>query len=98
MKYHPPCSRWAEKLALRPEDLSPADYAALEAHLAVCSACAAARKDYDLLIAQLGTVSLPAMEILPFRKVRRASSKEMQEQLRSMLSGMRLQPRHRAAY
>ncbi len=29
-----PCIDWAEKLALKPEDLAPSEYVALNAHLA----------------------------------------------------------------
>lgn len=46
----PPCPEWEAWLPLtHPDDLSPERRAALEAHLATCSACAAARADYERL-------------------------------------------------
>src|SRR5262245_54436164 len=45
-----PCPEWKAVLPLtHPADLSPEQRAALEAHLASCSACAAARADYGRL-------------------------------------------------
>ncbi|HLV98492.1 MAG TPA: zf-HC2 domain-containing protein [Ktedonobacterales bacterium] len=42
-----PCPAWAELLtATHPDDLSPSQQDALEAHLATCPACAAVRADY----------------------------------------------------
>jgi hypothetical protein len=42
-----PCPEWAELLtATHPDDLSPAQRAALDTHLATCPACAAVRADY----------------------------------------------------
>src|SRR5437660_1521635 len=65
MSNRPPCIAWAEKLALRREDLSPADCAALEAHIQTCPACEAAQADYDLLDAQLRALPLLALKPLP---------------------------------
>jgi hypothetical protein len=45
-----PCAAWAEKLAAtHPDDLSPTEWAALEAHIAHCPACAAIRVEYRLM-------------------------------------------------
>ena len=45
-----PCSEWADKLAARhPDDLSPADAAALKQHLQTCAACASAYRSYALM-------------------------------------------------
>ncbi|HEX9132737.1 MAG TPA: hypothetical protein VF844_10625 [Ktedonobacteraceae bacterium] len=45
-----PCAAWAEKLAAtHPDDLSPTEWAALEAHIAHCTACAAIRVEYRLM-------------------------------------------------
>lgn len=45
-----PCAEWAEKLvATHPDDLSPTEWAALEAHIAQCPACAAVRAEYRLM-------------------------------------------------
>lgn len=42
-----PCPEWADILnATHPDDLVPSQRAALDAHLATCAACAAARADY----------------------------------------------------
>ena len=65
MRNRPPCIAWAEKLALRREDLSPADCAALDAHIQTCPACEAAQADYDLLDAQLRALPLLALKPLP---------------------------------
>src|SRR6266567_2732519 len=65
MRNQPPCIAWAEKLALRREDLSPADCAALDAHIQTCPACEAAQADYDLLDAQLRALPLLALKPLP---------------------------------
>ena len=65
MGNQPPCAVWAEKLALRHEDLSPADRAALEAHVRTCPACEATRADYRFLDARLVTLPLPSMQPLP---------------------------------
>ncbi len=59
MGNQPPCTVWAEKLALRHEDLSPADRAALEAHVRTCPACEATQADYRFLDARL--VALPSL-------------------------------------
>ncbi|HEY7020234.1 MAG TPA: hypothetical protein VH349_03890 [Ktedonobacterales bacterium] len=62
-----PCAAWANALAAGPGDLSAAERAALDTHVATCEACAAARADYarmDALILGLPTpaalASLPA--------------------------------------
>src|SRR5437870_4007241 len=97
MKHRSPCSRWAEKLALRPEDLSPADRAALEAHLTTCAACATARADYDHLTAQLGELSLALLPSLLLSQENHRE-KETEEQLRAALMGKRLQPKYRTSH
>ena len=51
-----PCAHWAKFLDAHPEDLAPADRAALDAHIAACPACAAARagnQDMDARIRRL---------------------------------------------
>ena len=60
-----PCAAWAEKLALKPEDLAPSEHAALNAHLATCSTCAAVSADYHLLIDHLRARPVPAVCPLP---------------------------------
>ena len=65
MNNQPPCMAWAEKLALRHEDLSPADSAALEAHVKTCPACEATQADYRFLDARLRAMPLPTMQPLP---------------------------------
>ena len=53
MNHYSPCLIWSEKLALRNEDLSPADRAALNTHVQQCAVCAAIQADYQFLDAQL---------------------------------------------
>ncbi|HEY7357555.1 MAG TPA: zf-HC2 domain-containing protein, partial [Ktedonobacterales bacterium] len=65
MSNRPPCVAWAEKLALRYEDLSPADQADLDAHIATCSACQAAQADYHFLDARLRALPPPAIKPFP---------------------------------
>src|SRR5260370_5912142 len=65
MRSQPPCMAWAEKLALRQEDLAPADRAALAAHIQTCPACAAAQADYHFLDSRLRALPLPALKPLP---------------------------------
>ncbi|MBO0784176.1 MAG: zf-HC2 domain-containing protein, partial [Ktedonobacteraceae bacterium] len=61
----PPCIAWAEKLALRREDLSPADQTALDAHTATCPACRKALEDYHFLSAALKSLPPPVVKPLP---------------------------------
>ena len=65
MSNQPPCTSWAEKLALRHEDLSPADRAALDAHVKDCPACEATQADYRFLDARLRALPLSTMQPLP---------------------------------
>jgi hypothetical protein len=60
-----PCIDWAEKLALKQEDLAPTECAALNAHLATCAACVAVSADYRLLIAHMRARPVPAVHPLP---------------------------------
>ncbi len=60
-----PCVDWAEKLALKPEDLAPTERAALNAHLTICDACGAVSADYRLLIARMRARPVPAVGPLP---------------------------------
>lgn len=49
-----PCDAWAEKLAAtHPDDISPSERAALEAHIAECPACAIVRSEYRLMDARI---------------------------------------------
>src|SRR5260370_37340005 len=65
MRSQPPCTNWAEKLALRGEDLSPADRVALDAHIQTCPTCEAVQADYDFLDASLRALPPPTMKPLP---------------------------------
>src|SRR5436305_12707886 len=65
MSNQPPCVAWAEKLALRHEDLSPVDRDALEAHVRTCPACETTQADYRLLDARLRALPPPSMQPLP---------------------------------
>ncbi|HEU5198884.1 MAG TPA: zf-HC2 domain-containing protein, partial [Ktedonobacterales bacterium] len=58
-----PCAHWATFLDAHPEDLAPADRAALDAHIATCPACAAARADNQDIDARIR--SLPDPTPLP---------------------------------
>lgn len=55
-----PCAHWAELLDARPEHLSPAERAALDAHIATCPACAAVRADNQHMDARLRSLPDPA--------------------------------------
>lgn len=60
------CEMWAEKLAARqPEDLSPAERAALNAHVASCPRCSAIRQDYDLLTRRIHALCTPVVKLSP---------------------------------
>lgn len=65
MKTRPPCLEWREKLALRHEDLSPAEQKALDAHVQSCEVCAAALADYHFFEARLDALPPPAIKPLP---------------------------------
>jgi len=65
MSNPPPCVAWAEKLALRQEDLSPADRVALDAHVKTCPSCQAVQADYHFLDARLQALPTSAMKPLP---------------------------------
>ena len=65
MRKEPPCIEWTDKLALRQQDLSPAEQTALDAHLRVCSACRTAQAEYHFLDARLRAVPPPTMKPLP---------------------------------
>src|SRR5215470_4918807 len=65
MRSQPPCKTWAEKLALRQEDLSLADRAALAAHLQTCPACTAAWEDYHFLDSRLRALAHPTLKPVP---------------------------------
>ena len=61
----PPCLDWREKLALRHEDLSPAEQQALDAHVRACDACSTALSDYHFFEARLDALPPPAIKPLP---------------------------------
>ncbi|HEU5198374.1 MAG TPA: hypothetical protein VFU32_01985, partial [Ktedonobacterales bacterium] len=65
MSHRPPCTAWAEKLALRSEDLSPTELTELEAHIKICPACEAAQADYHFIDARLRALPPPTMQPLP---------------------------------
>src|SRR5260370_35524686 len=65
MKNQPPCVTWAEKLALRREDLALADREAFDAHVQTCPACEAAQADYHFLDSRLRALPPPALKPLP---------------------------------
>jgi len=65
MSNYPPCTAWAEKLALRYEDLSTADRVTLDAHVKTCPVCEAVRADYHFLDARLQALPLSSMKPLP---------------------------------
>lgn len=62
--YHP-CVEWAETLALRPQDLSLLERAALETHLTTCLACRTVLAEYHCLDVQLRTLPRPATKPFP---------------------------------
>src|SRR6266513_892482 len=60
-----PCSEWAEKLVLKPEDLSPEDSEALQRHVRECDDCLAAQGDYETLLVRLRELPSPTVKPLP---------------------------------
>src|SRR6266849_2638869 len=92
----PPCIAWAEKLALRQEDLSPADQATLDAHVQTCPACQAAQTDYHFLDARLRALPPSALKPLP-RLSPSFSSRDAGER-REVDAGRRPGSARRAAY
>jgi WD40 repeat protein len=60
-----PCNEWAEKLVLKPEDLSPEDNEALQKHVRGCDACLAAQSDYETLLVRLRELPSPTLKPLP---------------------------------
>ena len=83
MQHQPPCLAWAEKIALRYEDLSPADQAALDAHVKTCRACQAAQDDYHLLDARLHALPPPVIKPFPRLFLPGAPVEETQAAVRS---------------
>ncbi len=72
MSYYYPCITWAEKLALRSEDLSPTDRTDLHIHVQQCVACAVVQAEYLFLDAQLRVLPSPVIKPLsrlPLRNV-----------------------------
>lgn len=65
MYNRPPCLEWRERLALRHEDLSPADQQALDRHIQTCEVCSAALADYLFFEARLDALPPPAIRPLP---------------------------------
>lgn len=77
MRYGPPCIDWAEKLALRSDELSPSERAALNKHIMTCRACAAAAADYAVLKARIRSLTPPAVRpSAPFVQVFAAGHEE----------------------
>jgi outer membrane protein assembly factor BamB len=82
-----PCAAWAEKLALlHPDDLSPAERAAQEAHVASCPACSSVSTQYAEIAALLR--DLPAGDVpeeVPPRLVGLWEEEDKRQQARSPL-------------
>lgn len=57
----PACAQWAERLALHPEDLSPTDREAIEAHVASCLACQAVREAHGVMADQIQALASPVL-------------------------------------
>src|SRR5581483_8456056 len=82
-----PCVAWAEKLALRYEDLTPADQADLEAHLATCAVCRAAQADYHFLDARLRALPPPGIKPFPRLSLSPSHNQQARTARRSMPAG-----------
>jgi hypothetical protein len=65
MSNKPPCIDWAEKLALRREDLTSFERVALDAHTSTCAVCAVAAANYQLLIVRIRALPEPTVKPLP---------------------------------
>src|SRR5260370_33789917 len=61
------CRAWAGTLAVRREDLSQADREALDAHVAICSACCTVLNDYRFLDESLK--ALPFLTVMPLPRL-----------------------------
>jgi hypothetical protein len=73
-----PCPEWEERLALKLEELSPADRSALEAHLLTCSGCQATRQSYASLVTHLQ--NLPTSSIQPLPRLRNLWEQENEQE------------------
>jgi len=80
MKKNESCNAWEDLLALRLEDLSSAEHASLEAHLAACPACAAINTHYRLIQVSLAALPTPTMEPVPYGWKQESRQEEKQEQ------------------
>lgn len=70
-----PCREWADKLAANyHDDLSPAERAALNAHIATCKACTTVRDEYRAMDASI--LSLPVVAPLPVQALQPARLEE----------------------
>lgn len=82
-----PCAAWAEKLALlHPDDLSPADRAALEAHVDSCPVCSSVSAQYAEIAALVR--DLPASDVpeeVPPRLVGLWEEEDKRQQVRNPL-------------
>lgn len=58
--YQKPCAEWAEQLAASPKDLTWAERAALDQHVASCPACAATRAAYQQMDSDFAAMPLIA--------------------------------------
>lgn len=77
--YQKPCAGWAEQLAASQRDLTEAERAALDQHVASCPACAAARVAYQQMDSDLVTMPLIEphriyAELLPERNAELSSA------------------------
>lgn len=89
-----PCPEWEERLALKREDLSPADRSALESHLLTCSGCQATQQSYARLVTHLQNLPTPIIQPLPrLRNVWETESK--QQTLSVLFQRARSQGNHR---
>lgn len=101
-----PCAEWADVLTItQSDDLAPSTYAALEAHLAICPACAAVRTDYlrlDRYIQRLPTSRpLPAfparlLDVDTRQRAQQAATRRLSERSPERLSSLHLIPQQSA--
>lgn len=92
-----PCATWAEKLALlHPDDLLPAERAALEAHVTSCPACSSVRTRYTELAGLLRDLPVDDVpEEPPLRLVGLWEEEEKRQQARNplLISARRARPK-----
>src|SRR5712692_622396 len=88
MNYQVPHTEWADKIVAKLSgDLSPAELAALQAHLHSCAACTQALEDYEMMMACVSTVAADdSQSHLPTRMLELRQEIAMQREITQQTS------------